>query len=47
MIKYQLIQWAFDKAKLWITVNAKDIDEVYEILAELPLIQFMKMNVYE
>ncbi len=43
----QTYAMAFDKAKLWITINAYDITEAYEILAELPLIQFMKVNLYE
>lgn len=38
---------AFDKAKLWITINAESTTEAYNILAELPLIQFMKINLYE
>lgn len=33
--------------KIWLTLCATNMDQVYEILAELPLMQFMKVKIHE
>jgi hypothetical protein len=38
---------AFDRSKVWATINAESMDEVEEIINSLPLIHLMEAVVYE
>jgi len=38
---------AMDRSKLWATIPAESEEEVMDLLAEMPLIRFMKVNIYE
>src|SRR5437868_6497767 len=38
---------AIDRAKLWVTFEAKNEEEVMDILATFPLIKFMKPDITE
>lgn len=38
---------ALDRSKLWATVSAANEEEVMDVLAEMPLMKYMKVNIYE
>ncbi len=38
---------SIDRSKLWVTFIADSEEEVYELIAGFPLIQFMEPTVYE
>jgi len=38
---------AMDRSKLWATLPAKSEEEVMDILAHMPLMKFMRVNIYE
>ena len=38
---------SLDRSKLWATVPANSEEEVMDILAEMPLMKYMKVSIYE
>ena len=44
IVSYSL---ALDRSKLWIVMEAKDIETVMDVLSAFPLIKFMKPDVHE
>lgn len=38
---------AMDRSKLWVIINANSESEVYDIISEFPLIDFLRPNVQQ